>query len=93
MDVIRVEQVDQDAYIAVRDPDGDFLVDGELCAIYNAMPGEPGPRWRQSFLRGEVAYTRWDLRVLEDPDGTRRFSDSSGGRDTRALSALEAEIA
>jgi hypothetical protein len=87
MDVIKVREVDADAYIAVRDDKGDFRVNGDVCRIYNAMPGQPGPRWRDSFMRGEVAYTRWEVTIHNG-----KVWDSAGGRDIRGVEALGATI-
>ena len=91
LNVFKVVAVDADAYIAIEDGNGPFIVDGMRCRISNAMPKNPGPYWRRDFLEGNISYVRWDVSTYQKGD-KREVWDSSGGKDSRAIKYLGAEV-
>jgi hypothetical protein len=92
MRVLKVCQIQADAYVAIADPEGAFLVDGERCRLANAMPTVPSPAWRTTMLAGGVN-VRWYVGTRElYPSGEIVLADYSGGKDTAAVAELQATL-
>jgi len=88
-DVFAVVEIQADAYVAIIDHEGPFVIRGTRCQIANARPihSDRGPRWREGLLAGRISEIRWTVAVF---DG--RISDFCLGRDTAAVTALGATV-
>ena len=85
---IAVVTVDADAYVAIPDDNGVFLVEGRRCRISNAMPDQPGPSWRSRRMAGGIAYERWRIQTY----GRTEPSAIHNEKDLRTFNALKADF-
>jgi len=61
--VIGAVRVGSDAYVAIVNPDGEYVVNGQRVDISNVMPlpEDLGYGWRSALMKGRVGVVRWAI--------------------------------